>query len=484
MWYRFDDCNIYESTFQDLFLTYGDSLIHAVSATTGYILMYRQMVETDKIPKPDKSLISTDLMALIDEENVKILEEEAKQKERMSTLQLKFIYEDKIISIFEKKYNTIKQLKQKVMKEVNIVTDEKNVRIRNVQNQTCKPQEVYQYEEKTLEEYSFLSNKTYTIEVKKDNEQFEEYNPNMIVIFICRWVDEYNSDSFDERNFKFEKFKIDRKTSMNDFKKMLKKYYNTDEDVYLIKKNDCGINNFTINELSKPEDDLKEIHSNMIIENTKLYLEFFKQSKDSNFIKFFEERCGKVTVRFNTPIKQDKKVKITINSYQFTNEIEVKKSKTLREIKSLIAGVININEQEFILKKSSHHGAEFKNLNDTVDKYTVNAINIYVEYGCPQRESEIKINLYTCEYDYAFFLVFPYKLVDMGFFIIDTTWTIAQLKTHLVKELEKKGITKDVNKAIVREYVTERPGKVYKYLYRFIMIITVSRIIISQRIRR
>jgi hypothetical protein len=250
---------------------------------------------------------------------------------------------------------------------------------------------------------------------------------------------------------------------MLEFKKLLKEFYKNDSEILLLKKNDSGINNYTINELSKSEDDGKEIHSNMIIENTKLFLEFKDENFTSSaFTKFFDERCGNLIVRFNFPLQvTDKKIKITINSYRFENEIEVKKTKTLGEVKQRIAEVLNISEQEFVLKKNSHHGAELKNLSDPIEKYTTNAINLYIEFGCPQKENEIKINLFSCEYDLTFFLVFPYKLTDLGFFVIDLGWTFKELKEKIIIELEKKGVKYDKDITILREYLTERPAKIY-----------------------
>ena len=130
--------------------------------------------------------------------------------------------------------------------------------------------------------------------------------------------------------------------------------------------------------------------------------------------------------------------RITLGSYKFDNEIEIKKSKTVGDVKKRISEILNIPENEFIMKKGSHNGAEFKALNDLIDKYTSNALNIYIEYGHPQKDSEIKINLFTCEYDYSFFLVFPYKVTDVGIFMVDLNWTVVELKKSLIEEIKKR----------------------------------------------
>ena len=66
--------------------------------------MYRQHTsQVNSIKHIYDSLINPDLMKFIRDENILIKEEEERQKERLNTLQLKFIYNDKIANVFEKK---------------------------------------------------------------------------------------------------------------------------------------------------------------------------------------------------------------------------------------------------------------------------------------------------------------------------------------------------------------------------------------------
>ena len=68
---------------------------------------------------------------------------------------------------------------------------------------------------------NFNSNKTYSLELKKDNEEFEIYNKDLIIINICMWEDLYNNEKMEEKDLNFLKFKLDKKTSAKDFEKFL-----------------------------------------------------------------------------------------------------------------------------------------------------------------------------------------------------------------------------------------------------------------------
>ena len=166
----------------------------------------------------------------------------------------------------------------------------------------------YQFEEKTLEDYNIVHHRTYAIEIKNDNEAFEEFNPDVIIINICLWRDEY-IDLHDEKEFKFDKIKIDRKLPLTALKKMIYDMYNIDEgkSIHIFKKIDFALNNYQITDLMNKEEDFsKEIHNNMIVENSKLFLEIKDETwTTSHFVKFFEDNCTLITIKFNFPLPKE-----------------------------------------------------------------------------------------------------------------------------------------------------------------------------------
>lgn len=494
-WYRFDDCCVYESDFKHIQYTYGES---GMSALTGYILMYRLIERSNPENNTiDDSLIAEnkELMEIIEKENVFLKEEEERQKEKLNSLQLKFVYDDKIANILAKKTDTVGDLKQKVLKEYLLDIAMKNCRIRFYNSQSFKMLQPLVEEFRTLEESAVVSHKTYALEVKKDDEEFEDYNPNSISVNVCLWDQSYVNK--EEKDFRFEKIKIDKTLTMSDFRTKILDLYkiDLDKEIFVIKKVDFALNNYQVNELLNNEEERnKQIHQ-CLSDNSKVYLEVKDEDwKESRFIKHFDENSANIVVKFNFPIKKEEQTnntnislngstakstrfkkppKITMCSYKFDNQIEIKKYKTLGELKKRIAEMLNINENEFIIKKNSHNGVELKNLTENIDKHTSNVLTIYTEFGNPQKSSEIKINLYKTDYDFSFFLVFPYKTTDEGVFLVDLNWTIGDLKKFLVGELGKKvnssggKLFKDdeevkFEEIFIRDYKNDRPSKIYR----------------------
>jgi hypothetical protein len=539
-WYRFDDCHVYEADIKNIEYTFGESVRQGLNAVTGYILMYRKIENNEndlkienkiKIENSEKiNLINSnfeknenkngtilnnsidnnlifqnsELMKIIEEENIQILLEEERQKDKLNTLQLKFFYNDKIINILSKKNQKISELKSRVLQEFELVQVlPKNARLRCVNNQSYKMLEAYSLfdEDKTLEEANppIVQHKTYGIEIKSDCEEFEEYNPNLIVLSIIKWEDRLAT--LEEKDLKFEKIKIDKKKLLKDLKNEIYKYFKIGKDkedmnfsesqksqkeIFLLKKVDYASNNFQLTEIKFTEEEMeKELYSPPLLlsDNSKLFLEIKNENwTESHFIKFFDDNSAGVLVKFNIPLKKENlnnskepstsiKKRITLNSYRFDNQLEIKKSRSLLDLKKKISEVLQISEKEFIMKKNSHNGPELKSLNDTIDKYATNLLTVYIELGSPQKDSEIKINLFTCEYDFSFFLVFPYKVVDSGFFIVDINWSIKQLKEFLITELEKKlNSGQNINfklenicidTLLIRDYKNDRPAKIY-----------------------
>lgn len=149
LWYKFEDSQIYEMNNFELTKTFSDGDRHFTNNPTGYILMYRKIERKGELVNFNNSIVPTNLMNYLEEENQKIKIEEELQIERMNTLQLKFIYEDKIINIFEKKQNTIKSLKIQVLKNYDLENIKKeNIRIRNINTTNFKFLEAFDDEEK------------------------------------------------------------------------------------------------------------------------------------------------------------------------------------------------------------------------------------------------------------------------------------------------------------------------------------------------
>lgn len=140
-WYSFNDSNVCEISIKDIINSFGGS-----TNATGYVLLYRQAT-LEKVNTIADSLISAELTKDIDEEHEKILEEEKKWRERLHNFTLKIQFDDVQKTVVLKKYDTIKTLKERMMKEFNIDALEENVRVRAYNLINNKPVEAYDEED-------------------------------------------------------------------------------------------------------------------------------------------------------------------------------------------------------------------------------------------------------------------------------------------------------------------------------------------------
>jgi hypothetical protein len=352
------------------------------------------------------------------------------------------------------------------------------------------------------------------------------------------WEDLYNNDKMEEKDLNFLKFKLDKKTSAKDFEKFLQENLKIDslKDYFIFKKLEYAHSNYKISEIkiyekektdnnnhnknnefiidkennNNKNDNINNNYNyngteNYLFENSKIYIEkkteeWIKEENEekinisrindndnndkneknlqnfSNFKYFFDQRLSNFIINFNVPLKQEKKIRITVGSYKFNQMIEIKPNKTLKDLKLNLSEYLKISEDEFIMRKLSHNGIELKNLGDNLDKICSGNLKVYLEFGIPQKENQLKLNVFLCELDMSFFLLFPYKITEIGFFDIDISnnnndLKIKDLKLLLLKEIKnKKGIDfefynndnnlEENDYFIIREYLNERPTKV------------------------
>lgn len=180
-------------------------------------------------------------------------------------------------------------------------------------------------------------------------------------------------------------------------------------------------------------------------------------------------------IYFNTPIRNNNnndddnltETHITAETINFENCIEIQGQITFRELKEKISNVINIDKEEFIMRKYSYQGYEIKNLDEIIDTTTKSFLNIYIELGNPTNAYTLRVNIFTintCDScDNSKFSIFPYKLINNGFFTTDTRISINEFKLRILNEIKERNYTNlnsDLNKVLVREYKLEKPTKV------------------------
>lgn len=478
-WYSFNDSTVTGISVNEIkkcFGGLGTSDTRYSSSTTGYVLMYRLAnfgSESSSISYIDNNLINNDLKKDIDEDTEKLLEEERKWKEKMSNLTLKVYYKNEQKTLVVKKTDTVSHLKLEMMKAFGIEESfrPEDVRVRAYNQYGNKPLEFYHEEDSSLEANSIISYKTYTLDFRnKETGKFDEFDPNMIYINIYGWKDENFGKT--EEELECDIIKISNKTTLEQLKKRICDIYGYNfylTPLHIFRKVEISQNNFSIVELFKPGEDLsKELFKCAMLDNTKLFVEV-KDTAENYQSKFYEilaEKLSYMTIKFNFPVDKDRLAhhKVNIHDYKMENEMQAKRTNPMAEVKQKIADFLALKPEEFIMRKYNHNGAEIRNLNETLIEVSgTTSLNflIYVEFGNPMGANELLINVNLCELDFSVFKLFPYRFTELGLKLINTDWTIAELKKHLIEEVkEKTSIELDSNYVLIRETVTDRPSRI------------------------
>jgi len=484
-WYCFNDSSVTKIDINDIKKIFGGSFgglegSSGFSTATGYVLLYRKINQTSDTESISFShdecisLINQELKKEIEEENVKILEEEQKWYERFLNLTLKVVLNNEIRNIVIKKTDSVNDLKRRILIEYGMEEkyDLKDVKLRGYNQTTLKPAEYYDQEDSSLEENYIISYKLYTLEFRNlSSGKFPIYDPNEITLFIYPWLDE-NEDKA-ESELPFDVLKISNKEIIGELRRKIYEVYDYnrfDQNLVIYRKHEFSTTNFSVSEILKKDEDLfKEIFRYPILDNTKLFVELKKEKNDpSKFYSLLTDKLSTITIRFNLPVDQTliPKSKISVKNYKLDNEIEIKKGWTVKKVKEMIAEFLRLDIDKFVIRKHNHNGDEICNLKETVNdlvKGIMTSMCIYVELGKPMDEDEQILNIYLCREDYSVFKFFPYKMTEIGSLLVKKSWKMKELKYNLIEEIKRKlGFEISADKVLLRDCVTDRPAKIYQ----------------------
>ena len=74
---------------------------------------------------------------------------------------------------------------------------------------------------------------------------------------------------------------------------------------------------------------------------------------------------------------------------------------------------------------------------------------------------DLKLNLKYCDYDFSKYMLFPYKMTDIGLVTIDIRKNVEEIKEQFITLINKKfNINLDKEYVLLRDYLGERPTKV------------------------
>ena len=476
-WYKFDDRCVYEIQDINEYKKIISGNEKNLNDSTAYILLYRSNNGNEN--EEYDFNINKDLMDDINLEEIEYQKKLEEEKERMSYLNLRVFYENKFDYIKIKKFEKLIEFKNKIFElyeinkdKENIINIEKDSRIIIYNNNNNKIIDILNptKDNNSLEELNLTQNYIYHIDIKKPSETFEEFNPDDINISLIKWDESFLDNKTKKKKQKSDleknsiQIKINKNISKEEFIEEIKLYLNYDklENILIHKAQEYGYNNISLITLNN-ELDLKKFLS----DNLLFYIEpdLKQNAEEYKFKKYFDSLIPNIKVLFNTPIPEDKLKKIkrvTPKDYKFDKSLEISPKLKLNKLKEEISKKLNINADNFIIKKNTHNGIEIKNLEDTIDKYSTKNLTLYIQLGIPRKEGDILLNLHQYIYDINEFHIYPYNIIDLGHMIFDKKNTLNEV-INIIKTKNKKFLINNDNnnEYYLREEKNLKIGKIY-----------------------
>ncbi|KRX10676.1 hypothetical protein PPERSA_08671 [Pseudocohnilembus persalinus] len=435
-WYSFNDTRV---TQFDLRKFADES--QGGNNKNAYMLFYRQIEEDkekeirvfeDDIPDYIKQILAKD------KEKLKQQVEMEKQKSQLITVRVYYKLDVKLITLSKKqKYNDLLQQALQIFKLEEI--NQQNARIRAYKPQQDLMQEVYTgKEEKTLEDLKIGHFKNICIEIKNDEEQFEDYDENQISLKICLWNDKYVDQSLEESNLDFKILKFQKNLSLQELILSLSEKLGLMKENLAISVQHLAHGQQITEEISNESNLKLSLDELNIYENSILYIEEKKEGKNLNWPEQFEVQQHKINIKFNTPKNQQQQQEQTENEeedlkrQEFSNNLSIDSRLTVSDLKEQISKKLKIDKNQILMRRGGKQGQEIKEGKPGTLKsqHFFNGSSIYLEYGLPAKEGEVRLCISLAKQaDLQNDNIF-HEFQEIGEFPIQANLTAFQKSTH------------------------------------------------------
>jgi hypothetical protein len=243
------------------------------------MLMYRKVEGNEQPFVIENSLINEELKKFILVENDRKVSTAWKPKEKNTVFTFNINGDVKFLTVYRSE--TIYDLKKAVLREYKLEGWEEdwNFRLRVISNNHFF-QESFPNENLTLEEAGIYNNRIYSLEIRSENNQFEEYFEKTINIIVNFW--DSKKEELEGRIVKISKDK-----QMTELKDCIYTNFNLlrNSPFYCFKKIDLNANQYNLIEIFDENNLNKPIH-NYVFEGMKIYVECIDRAKEeSKFIK-------------------------------------------------------------------------------------------------------------------------------------------------------------------------------------------------------
>ena len=463
-WYHFDDTSVREIDIEDIGLkVFGG---HNKSATA-YMLMYRQ------IDKKTDGTIKLEIPGYIDEllkvEKIEIQKKYEEKCELLKQLTVKVYYKLEVKLIPIKTTNTYNDLLKETIKSYNLLDDIKNCRLRTYSTHTDTMLESYHgRENETLETLKIGSYKTLALEIKKDDEIFEEYDESKTSLRVVLWTPAIPKlESISTLQSEIKKINCFKFSTLKNIHEEISKLYSIPlEKLMVYKKSDAsGISIAHL--LTNPDKMDWNLVEMVLMENTLLYIEIKPEEGENQYSKWqdaFDKEANRFIIKHNNPTGEIliKDLKQDNDEYQYSIVIDARQ--TVGDMKNKICDNLNLDPNEIIMKRGGKLGIELKDLNSIIStQHFMSGTSLHLEFGKPSIPGQFRV---------LFSLARPTDLMNDNFFYvfediaempIPGEYIASKVKALALQKLkEKKDIDLIPELVRIRERNSERLTRIYK----------------------
>ncbi|KAG2949980.1 hypothetical protein PC119_g4580 [Phytophthora cactorum] len=402
-WYNFNDSNVSEISDTELQNAFGGASGSGYSmrySTCAYMLLYR-LVNADKnvnviLPESIPQYLKDRIRA--DEEKIHRLEQE--RIEMAKKVLVKFFMKgskpknlEKAIHVY--KTATISEVLEIACKEFAkekdvVVPSIENVRLRGYNDYNCLLSDTYNdKEDMTLSALGIYTGQQMFLEVKSDDEEWEDHDPTKLQLFVRRFVDDANKSSKTLDVFMARCVQVDEDANVESLCALIAKKFSvpTDQKIRLIKKSATSYSVSAAKVLNANDEErtlklrLKmDLH---LMNGTELY---FEETPDlrlpSPAEAFFEREANMITVNFKYLTSP-------------AEPIRIDRRETIRTLKERISAKIGLPSNKFkLLRGINSAGVEIKAIDSTLSKLSIGSNHtVFALEGTPLNTGEYNFRL-------------------------------------------------------------------------------------------
>ena len=457
-WYNFNDTTVTKIDQDDI----PGKAFGGGKSANAYMLIYRQVDNDQEYQTPSSDgAIPEYLKTYIEEEAKKQFEVELQKVEKAKNLKIRVYNKLEAESFPAHMDETFNDFQKKVLEAYKIKEKPENVRLRVYHAMTDTMQETFTNKgDKTLAELKINPVKNFCIEIKKDDEQFEEYDADMTYFKIALWRE--NLPDLSDDTLRPEKVFVNKEGVLKDLIEAISKKFNIPfEQIRLVKKSQIG--GFpTADILNGPETMDKKYTELRIFEGSTLFVER-AETPDAPLIwkEEFDRDAYNFKIKFNSPYTEAAEP-----TTDYSHFVMIDSRKTLRELKFEVCKILELSDSDIIMRKGGKMGTEVKDMRQTMQSANyVNGSSVFIEFGKPTIVGEMRVFVYLAvkrEGDEEDDML-SHDFQDLFELIISSENTAAEIKELIALEAKRtKKYDWDPKKMRLREKVGPRLVRVYR----------------------